>query len=63
MLLNEFAIGAKAGDTRSSAVTEGLEPALAIVIKRVAPLAIGLAFSLAPNLAFNLAFDSFALIR
>ena len=63
MLLNELAIGARVGDTRSSAVTEGLVPALAIAFKRVAALAIGLAFSLTPNLAFNLAFDSFVLIR
>jgi hypothetical protein len=55
MLLNELAIGAKAGDTRSSAVTEGLEPALATAFKPAPDPAFGL--------DFNLAFDWFALIR
>jgi hypothetical protein len=63
MLLNEFAIGATVGVTRSSAVSAGLEPALAITLERVATLAFGLDFNLALNLAFNLAFDWFALIR
>ncbi len=55
MLLNEFAIGATAEVTRSSAVSAGLEPALTIAFERVAALAFGL--------ASNLAFDWFALIR
>ena len=55
MLLNELAIGAKAGDTRSSAVTEGLEPALATAFKPAPDPAF--------ELDFNLAFDSFVLIR